>query len=1190
MDIRRSESDGLQSLAELASKTPGAEMEALLMNMDLTAWQDVIQYLRQLGMKERTNILKLNISFRNNIRITLEGTGIIKDYCRENRIGEDTPFTAMRKEPLRGPGATPVVLEHYGVSAKLKRETPLDPSDAEVVDMLKRWNSLDKHFRLIQRYEFDAPGEIPLRFDVSHVRENMPGRKQVRTFQESQCMSSPPKYEVEVELLRTDNPDASVRHIVRGISWLLQGRQRSYVLVSNGGAHSVRSDIQRIFASANRNEGRGGFRYPAPQPATLERQHLFPASADAIQLATFPGGYNVTDKADGLRAMMYVAPNGRIFLVDGGGRVYATGKEVSKSLAGTVLDGEWIRKNRAGERVSAYYAFDILAGANGDVRVAALPFAVAGEMEGTRTDRGTRRAAMADAVRALSGAVQKVRGVPANQNIQVGMKTFRVAGGPVSIFRDCAAAALSDAKTTPYNTDGLIFTPNAPGLPLGRGTWHQQLKWKPAHENTIDFLVVVEQERDSAGAPTGTDATKTMYREDSAQTVRYKTLRLFVASNQDVAFKDPRRTILAGEPLPSETGANTVWRAAEFRPMEPRDPMAAVCYVETDPSDPTLNGIRAMSGDVLQSDMIVEMSYHPERSPGWRWTPVRVRHDKTERWHNNSTSGTMNADWVADSIWSNIHNPVTEAAVTTGIVEGCVMGPAPRIRSRDRHSRDQLQCMLNFQNDFVKRLLFAPVGAGSSILDMACGAADDLPRWLSAGVSTVLGTDTRADLINDPAVGAYRRLLDKTIVLQERMPLVRFAATSDAAPLAALTDEDNEIIASFSSREFDMVRMDRVSSMFRTDETLANFLTALTRTVRMGGFVAGFGLDGDAVARLSQSGQGTWSITKRFDPSAGLDKTDLPFDVEQGAVSTEFIVSWSFFQSRMANAGFTLLSAEEVKGFGLPASSQMFSETLAYAEATGHAYPMPDTLKRLAHLNRWWMFKRTATKTVDDEAKRVTEAPVAKKSKKKGTNVTPAPPAPAPAPSAAPRPFVVSSAVFRDPEERLGPALADWPHYMSTSALVETPEINADVGSLGVAGARVMYPSIDAAMESEKYRQATNKPQLGPTTFRVEGTLHQGFVSKRAAAKTDDERKQLTIQEAAQMRIHSSANKMKSLGVSFDAAKWERLKPDILQAYIRQRHGGDERFRAMIDAIKARGETISGSDPLLVAALQSLLV
>ena len=88
MELRRSDSDGLTRLASLWKTTPGAEFEAMLTGMELTSWQDVIQYLRGLGMREIPQIVKLNICLSNDIRITLEGAGVIQAYCRDNRLGD----------------------------------------------------------------------------------------------------------------------------------------------------------------------------------------------------------------------------------------------------------------------------------------------------------------------------------------------------------------------------------------------------------------------------------------------------------------------------------------------------------------------------------------------------------------------------------------------------------------------------------------------------------------------------------------------------------------------------------------------------------------------------------------------------------------------------------------------------------------------------------------------------------------------------------------------------------------------------------------------------------------------------------------------------------------------------------------------------------------------------------------------
>jgi hypothetical protein len=174
---------------------------------------------------------------------------------------------------------------------------------------------------------------------------------------------------------------------------------------------------------------------------------------------------------------------------------------------------------------------------------------------------------MAAAITAIASARSYMK-VPVTHSIQIGIKAFRTGE---NIFRE-AAVMLDDAASAPYNTDGLIFTPNAAPLPLGRGSWTVQLKWKPASHNTIDFLVLTERDSD------GVDLVNTRFREDSGATVRHKILRLFVGSRKDAAFADPRATILGGEPLPTSLEEGD-YRAVEFRPSEPRDPMAAICYV-----------------------------------------------------------------------------------------------------------------------------------------------------------------------------------------------------------------------------------------------------------------------------------------------------------------------------------------------------------------------------------------------------------------------------------------------------------------------------------------------------------------------------------------------------------------------------------------------------------------------------------
>ena len=1274
MDLRRSDQEGLTRLGELWTKTPGAEFEAALTGMDLTAWQDVIQYLRSLGMRENPQLVKLNICLSNDIRITLEGAGVVQAYCRDNRIG-NKPFTAMLKENIEG--AEPVQLGSYAVKGKLKRELPLAADDERVKESLGRWDQLGKHFRMIQRFEFVAPGGVPIRFDLSMVRENANGRP-ARTFQEARVTNTPARYEAEIELTAKREgmaADLAVRNVLRGISWLLQGRQRSYVLVSNAGADTVRDSLSGIFGlpgygsggaggknrgSNNGSRNRTGpspFRFPGPQPATLERRQItVDAEPGSPNLRTMPGGYNVTDKADGLRCLLFVNNAGRVFLVDGGGRVYATGKEADKSLSGTVLDGEWIRRDKTGKGTSHYYAFDILA-ARGDPSIAGQPFMIAGEMLGSAATVNTRQAAMSAAVSSLASAKQVVRGVPAAQDLQVGMKTFRTATG-ADLFRDAAAATLSSAKSAPYNTDGLIFTPNAAPLPIGRGTWHEQLKWKPPHENTIDFLVIVDRERDKAGKPTGVDAIGSKYRDDAGHTVRYKTLRLFVGSNRDVAFADPRRTVLGGEALPTSLDEGE-WREVEFRPTDPRDPMAAICYAAigegaADPAaatqaatalDTDSDAIRCTrSGDIIQSDMIIEMAYHPERAPGWRWEPVRVRHDKTERWLAQQAGvgrkgGTMNADWVANSIWNSIHNPVTESMIQTGTIVHCAAPDAlvapVGYSMRRAPARDlmKVQCLRNF-HDFIKRsfLYRKTLTPGSTICDLAMGRGEDISKWISIPVGFAFGCDVVGAALNDPVDGAYRKLLDKMVALggRDRVPRMAFATADAARPLrsgeAGATGEDQEVLRMVfdpaggpGAAGFDVVScMFAMHYMCRDQNTLAGFLTNIADTLKVGGYFVGCGFDGDAIARAVMKGTAVgqdgeteaWSMTKRYGTGVGSSvppsaaglglAVDVDF-ISQGESHTEYLMSWPYIQSQLATVGLELLTPEECAALGLPASTQMFGETWDAAAAAGEAYAMSEAMRRLSFMNRWWILKRradlrpvppmglpAAPSTLTEQMPYVTEATgagaahVGIKPSAEAIMGLPAPEdvIPIPEGAAVSKEFIVSAA-NHTPDMRLGASLADWPRFMSLGTLVEITDMHNPT---------VKYPSIESAIAAAKYQVATDKAELGPQIFRVEGAVHakwdkerEKIMSTMPAGEERERAMEKTVDDQVAMtRVASGMSKMKAYKATYTKEAWDAQKEPVYRAYLRQRYEKDERFREMVFAIREAGGQIlfaNGTEP-----------
>ena len=92
-----------------------------------------------------------------------------------------------------------------------------------------------------------------------------------------------------------------------------------------------------------------------------------------------------------------------------------------------------------------------------------------------------------------------VNSTNANCKLRVECKKFYARRVGQSIFSCCQQILDADSDGIfPYNIDGLIFTPAKTGVgsdkagiaaDYTKGTWNLSFKWKPAHFNTVDFLV-----------------------------------------------------------------------------------------------------------------------------------------------------------------------------------------------------------------------------------------------------------------------------------------------------------------------------------------------------------------------------------------------------------------------------------------------------------------------------------------------------------------------------------------------------------------------------------------------------------------------------------------------------------------------------------------------------------------------------
>jgi len=1166
------------------------ELEATFTPLDYTALLNIISHLRMSGLQETMNAPKLNILIGDVLRFTLEGEDVIQQYCIDNSLS-GKPFTVMLKEKkMLKTGASEVDVKEYGMRIKLRHELNLKIDDARVQSALQKWASLPKAFRYIKRYSFTSTLHKGLQFDASFVRENMKDARGsyvlATTFLGAQIHKQEMKYEMEIEAVKKDSP--LQKSFLLCCATVLRGLQKSYILTRL----SVKNDIIRYMATKTGitlRQERGRLQgFPGAKPVTLRKEHIG-LESEAEQPNIRLGDYNVTDKADGLRCLLVVAPTGNIFLIDPNLNVYGTDRyldaDESQKWAGVVLDGEWVTQNKENVAISHYYAFDIFNGVNGD-DVTGLPFIIRGD-----DMKNSRHSALTEAIGALSQAKNKP--IPASKHkLSIFMKTFhwpKDVSDKTGIFKE--AAVILD-KDSPYHTDGLIFTPNADHLPKNGKTWLKQFKWKPASMNSVDFLAVTEKEQNSDGKSTNVEYIQHLEKEPG-KIVRCKTLHLYVGSAIDPLRIDPRDTILQKKPLPASDKSSGPYRPIEFS-VTPTDPFAGICRVEIPASAGSEDTIFAESRDPINDKTIVEMVYKPENLPGWRWSPMRVRWDKTELFSRGEVGRTMNDFSVATDVWNSIHDPITETMIRTGNMANDGLAeakPATYYKRRAGQDRYLTGGLTSFHNQYIKDriLLSSTLKPGSALLDMSVGRAGDLHKWLAARVGWVLGCDiSLAGLVEKD--GAYDRYLTQAVQRRGAVPKMLFANADsskrfadgeaglsdlDASMLRCLWGDCDDAVlpavaelAGKAKEGFDVAAsMFALHYFFKDAATLEGVLTNIAESVKVGGYFVGCCTDGDQIAQLlknhknGESASGSegdkllWKITKKYDdengflPSddSGLGKAiDVNF-ISIGDTHTEYLVSWNYLKSRLAEIGFDLLNENELREKHLVNSSNLFEESFEMAKRGGMNYGMPVSLQQFSFLSRWFIFKRRGISAVGGYVEETVsnEAPMESET--------------------------IQENYVSEQEIMVGGAIANGPTYQFYHKSKPKDELNvgdknwrrvlstyAPFTYNDIKNSDIQYSSLEAAIGSAKFQYATDRPELGPQIFSVNGDIHQETLMSKD--KDYDE-------EGGKMRIKQKPAEIKKCSAKYQPEKWAEKQEEIILAYVKQRFEGDAAFKKILESV-----------------------
>jgi len=719
--------ESLSEFLDIAKRDPKAEVECKLLSgkIQLKDVSDrILKAIESVSAGLPVEESRMTLSYPDSSRVSIVGPQNIQKLCVTNSF-KGVPLNVERKKRyFEGNVGKRDILDvpDANVRFTLRSETPVrkdwegNPSDIRA------------HVRLMNRRSYKTQSGL-FQIDFSMVKTRpVNSRKTVRDL-----LKEPSTYELEIEFVNKETKTESrliVSELLKVCGVICQAYYNSEFLLSN-------SDIQR-YQQEFYQSGHKFF-----SPVTLLRRHLVPTEMYSILK-----DYTVTNKADGERSGLYVSRDRRVLKVTPSRQITWTGiTATSDKYSGDFIDGEYITDK------NLFCIFDVYRFRNRDTK--SLPL--------LKSDEDIVTNPLNSRLGCAREFVKDVRAEftfqPSLNPIRIETKLFLAGDGPV--MEEAIQTMLSTEFE--YKTDGLIFTPRNTGVapPDARvkNTWVRVYKWKPANQNSIDFLLQLKPEE------TFDPILKTKARKGE----------LYVSRSPGDSIVFPRET-MTGEyvekPLPEalQAVAKTNIRVpAIFQPDLPRDPDAYQILIPVNEKGVLVD----REGQKIEDNTIIECSFDVDTR---RWDVMRTRYEKTYQYRVLREPQYGNDIKTANNIWTSIHVPVTEEMIRT-----FYSNPPEQIED-DMYYRDDIKRstrifndVYNFHTSIKETLYKQSIRPDDTLLELACGRGGDYHRWKRVHASKVVGLDiSLADLISPTQGAAVRYLKDRVDNPHDYVPKVLF--------------------------------------------------------------------------------------------------------------------------------------------------------------------------------------------------------------------------------------------------------------------------------------------------------------------------------------------------------------------------------------------------------------------------------
>ena len=1057
-----------QSVYELEVKFGTKGIKPLTRN----DYDNVIKKLKSLGFVTSNNIgeyyLRINCEFLDpksgkfklsEIRSEVSGLHNIQEYCKNNDIKEiyTKNFTAIsfvnkRMAMLEKERVFPVDVNDFNFRVTFNTEEEVKTGVKNYI--MDNWKKSKKIFRYLNRVTFKHP-EHPVIIDISIVKNGdkeegsrwSEQMKRVYTTTESNVFNNQEIYQIEIEIDNSrigpgtsfNTPEAILISLRKVIKYVLCGLQGTNYPISYPEQREVMETYMRLiwkdnFDPSKRIENKN---FIGPNSKTLQRTNIAAIDENSNQ-PNVRKDFVVTEKADGDRHLMLINDKGKIYLINTNMDIIFTGaKTQNEECFNCLFDGELILHNKSGKFINLYAAFDIYYYKKEDVR--AYPFMQLGDEDVNKSRfyilryllHTIKPVSITDVSEKEEKTVKSFLQKYKKSNdlmspLRIMCKEFYPLSIKQSIFNGCdQILSKAEQGRFEYETDGLIFTHSYFGVgsdkigecgPKTKITWDYSFKWKPPHHNTIDFLIttVKANNGDDEITPLFEDGMNTCL---SAQLSEYKTIELRCGFDEKKdGYINPCQDII-DDKLPEfknqENRYSNDYMPRRFYPTEPYDPNAGICNIMLNYDDSGVKQMFSEESDVFTDNTIVEFRYDFDREEGWKWVPLKVRHDKTSQYRRGQKQ-YGNSFETANENWKSIHPAgiVTEDMIRSG------QGIPDVIVSEDVYyntpsGKLKTEAMKNFHNLYVKKMLIKCISKqGDTLIDYACGKAGDLPKWIASKLSFVFGVDISKDNLENRLNGACARYLNLR-KQNKSMPYALFVNGNSAYNIKkgdAMLNDKAKVITSavfgYGPKEADKIGKGvsrqygvgedgfNVSScqfamhyFFENPDTLQGFLRNVAECTKLNGYFIGTAYDGKLVfnmlkktktsesVKIIEDGKKIWEITKGY----GSDNFDddsssigYRIDVYQESINQniqEFLINFDYLDRVFEAYGFKVIDRIEAQSFGLPEGSGLFSELFnnmleeikrnKYKEKEfENAANMTAFEKKISFLNRYFVYKK----------------------------------------------------------------------------------------------------------------------------------------------------------------------------------------------------------------------------------------